>query len=144
MAQATKIHHSKKIGDTAMKTIARYEVALPEYSLVYLFNNDASGIDQADQAAIDNYMQQYYDEASRYEGGSVNIDLTDDDPRFTHNPAFGLACTVQDAVIEILADNDTPIHEEPKANYNLTNTPDGPQYTFDPSRDIAAIQQCLF
>ena len=42
-----------------------YEEQIPDYSLSYLFNNDASGLEDNDIKAIDNFMQYYYDLAKK-------------------------------------------------------------------------------
>jgi hypothetical protein len=83
-----------------MKTIESYDVKLPDYSLSYIHNNDASGIDAADVKAIDEYLQWYYDKAAGM-NGHVIIGCPDDDPHFVHHPAFGLACMCYDTEILI-------------------------------------------
>lgn len=84
-----------------MKTLAEYDVNLPDYSVCYLINDDSSGLDQEDINTIDNYMQEFYQLADN-NNGSVIIDCGDSEPSFTWNPAFGLACNCFDATITIL------------------------------------------
>ena len=51
-----------------MKTIESYKVNMPEYTMSYIHNDDASGIEEADVKAIDEYLQQYYDKAEAIDG----------------------------------------------------------------------------
>jgi hypothetical protein len=75
-----------------MKTIESYKVNMPEYALCYIHNNDASGIEEADVKAIDEYLQWYYDKAKAIDG-HVIIGCSKEEGFFTWHPAFGLACT---------------------------------------------------
>lgn len=86
-----------------MEKIVEYNVKIPDYALPYLINADSSGLNKEDIKNIDNYMQEFYNEADNYEG-QVLIDLTnvDSEGYFTWNPAFGLACNVYDCTILIL------------------------------------------
>lgn len=80
-----------------------YEVKLPDYSLPYLINADASGLTPDDIANIDRYMDDYYNTALLYHG-QVIIETEYAYPYFTNTPAFGLPCNVYDSVIIILKD----------------------------------------
>ena len=81
--------------------IKTYEVDLPDYSLSYLVNGDASGIDDTDIENIDSFMQQFYDEAEEL-NGHVVIDVISEEGSFTPYPEFGLACNCYDTNINIL------------------------------------------
>ena len=83
-----------------MKTIEEHTVNMPEYALCYIHNNDASGIEEADIKAIDDYLQQYYDKAAEI-NGHVIIGCNDAECFFTWHPAFGLACTCVETEILI-------------------------------------------
>ena len=80
-----------------------YEVKLPDYSLSYLINGDSTGLTDDDKAAIDRYMDDYYNTALLYHGDVV-IELESQEGYFTWYPPFGLACNVYDCVIAILYD----------------------------------------
>jgi len=84
-----------------MNQIAQYEVKLPVDYVSYLINGDSSGIEDSEIAEINNYMEQYYDEANDIKG-HVIIDVSDEGYYFDGNPAFGLACNVVDAKIIIM------------------------------------------
>ena len=72
-----------------MKTISEYtELAIPDYALSYLVNGDASGLEDSDRLVIDEYMAQFYAEASK-EGGSMIFDCGDGESYFTWHPEFG-------------------------------------------------------
>ena len=83
-----------------MKT-KTYEVDLRGYSLSYLINGDSSGIDDDDVKIIDDYMEQFYNEAEQL-NGHVVIDVISDEGGFTHFPEFGLACDCYESKINIL------------------------------------------
>ena len=89
-----------------MKTIAEYDVQLPEYSLTYLINDDSSGLTDIDKKVIDFYMENFYIEANKNHGDVIVDIMTDENDNsegyFTWNPAFGLPCTCYDAKIIIL------------------------------------------
>jgi hypothetical protein len=85
-----------------MKTVAEYtELKIPSYALSYLVNADASGLDDKDIAATDNYMLQYYKEAVKA-GGHVIFSPSDQEPYFAHSPEYGLPCDVVDCTVLIV------------------------------------------
>jgi hypothetical protein len=74
-------------GEKKMKEIKRYGVEMPDYSLSYLVNGDASGLEDEDVKNID---------------GQVIFDTIEEEGHFTHSPEFGLACHCVDSVILIV------------------------------------------
>lgn len=85
-----------------MKTLKTYDqLAIPSYALSYLVNNDATGLTDEDQAAIDCFMQGFYDEAKSLGGHVLFCDDADCTPYFCKLPEFGLACDCIDAEILI-------------------------------------------
>jgi hypothetical protein len=86
-----------------MKIKSLYEEKIPDYALSYLINGDNSGITSEDIKVIDDYMEEFYNEAESC-NGNVVIELTEDQEEsyFTWSPAFGLACNVYDCNIAIL------------------------------------------
>ena len=85
-----------------MVTISEYtELKVPSYALSYLVNADASGLEDEDIKATDNYMRQYYEEAEKA-GGHVIFSPSDEEPYFTHTPEFGLPCDVVDCTVLIV------------------------------------------
>lgn len=86
-----------------MEVISIHEVKLPDYSLPYLINGDASGLNNTDIQRIDSYMEYYEHLAHIHTGGCVHIVLPDNfESYFSGYPDFGLACNVVDAEIWIL------------------------------------------
>lgn len=83
-----------------MKTLSNYDVSIPSYALSYLVNNDASGIEEHEVKMIDDYMQQYYDEAEKL-SAYVIFDVVSEDGHFSSSPELGLACDVYDCKILI-------------------------------------------
>ena len=71
--------------------IDTYENEIPDYALCYLINDDPSGLDDDEIKTIDNFMEEFYQEAERL-GGHVVIDVIDWEGSFNPFPAFGLAC----------------------------------------------------
>jgi hypothetical protein len=88
-------------GEKKMKEIKRYGVEMPDYSLSYLVNGDASGLEDEDVKNIDGFMEQFYREAENI-GGQVIFDTIEEEGHFTHSPEFGLACHCVDSVILIV------------------------------------------
>ncbi len=92
-------------GINEMKNIT-YDVKLPDWSLCYLINGDPfeSGTEEQnmqDKAQVDNYMKLFYDVAKEL-NGSAHISILNDEPYFSHSPAFGMASNVNDCEIIIL------------------------------------------
>lgn len=86
-----------------MKTLRKYEdLAVPSYALSYLVNNDATGLSDEDEAAIDAFMQPFYAEAKELGGHVLFCDDADCEPYFCRCPEFGLACDVIDCKVLIL------------------------------------------
>ena len=81
--------------------IETYKVEIPDYALSYLINDDSSGIDEAEIKLIDEFMQEYYDEAKKVKG-SVIIDVIDEEGSFNAFPEFGLACNTFSCNIHII------------------------------------------
>ena len=92
-----------------------YKEDLPGYSLSYLVNGDASGIDDDDIKNIDEFMEYYYNLADEL-NGHVVIDVISDEGSFTSDPAFGLACDCYESNINILHNT-----------YNILNFHDLPE-----------------
>lgn len=94
--------YKKKEEINNMKTIAEYEVRIPDYALCYIVNDDSSGLSEEDKKNIDNFFQKYKDIAEQ-NNGTVNFGYdSDQESYFTWHPAFGLTCNVYDAIIQIL------------------------------------------
>lgn len=74
---------------------------IPTYALSYLVNGDDSGLEPEDKKIIDSFMEPWYEEAED-RGGSVVISPSEEEPHFTWNPAFGLACEVVRTTILVL------------------------------------------
>ncbi len=96
-----------------METISEYnDLRVPDYALSYLINDDASGIDDSDIELIDNFMNQFYDEAKENDGSVIfsTSEVIDDDgevleyqePYFCSSPEFGLPCSVVDCTVLIV------------------------------------------
>ena len=81
--------------------IDTYQEDLPDYSLSYLINGDASGLDDDDIKNIDEFMEYYYNLADQL-NGNVVIDVVSEEGFFTSYPAFGLACNCYESNINIL------------------------------------------
>ena len=81
--------------------IKTYQENLPNYCLSYLINGDESGLNDEDIKNTDDFMQQFYDEASEL-NGSVVVDVKSDEYSFNPFPAFGLACDTYECNINIL------------------------------------------
>lgn len=89
-----------------MKILESYKEDIPAYALTSLINDDASGIDEKDVENTDRFMK-WFDERAKELGGHVTIDCGEEEPSFTHNPAFGLACDTVPCEIHIFG-GDTP------------------------------------
>jgi len=84
-----------------MKKISEYKDSIPNYAINYLINDDKTGLNESEISLIDNYVNQYYDEAKKV-NGSVIINLDNDNEYFSKCPAFGLPCMVYDVTILIV------------------------------------------
>lgn len=85
-----------------MMTISEYtELAVPDYALSYLVNGDSSGIDDDDKKTIDEWYQQFIDEAQAV-SGHIIFDASSEDSYFTWDPEFGLACECCNCTILIV------------------------------------------
>lgn len=85
-----------------MQTVLETIEDVPDYALSYLVNGDASGLEGEDQADIDGWFD-YFQAIADKRGGHVIISPSDEEPSFTHNPAFGLACDTVPTTVIILA-----------------------------------------
>jgi hypothetical protein len=86
-----------------MKTLKEYdELAIPSWALSYLVNNDATGLDDEDQAQVDSFMADFEAEATSLNAHVMFADDADGGEFFTHHPEFGLACNCVEAKILIL------------------------------------------
>ena len=87
-----------------MKTIADWDnLKIPDYSLPYLINGDDNGLSDEDRNTIDGYMLQYYELAEENNGHVIiGFEHSDEEPFFTWNPEFGLACNVMTCTIQIV------------------------------------------
>lgn len=85
-----------------LQTVLETTEDVPSYALSYLVNGDASGLEDEEQKAIDEWYGHYQEIADR-RGGHVIIDPGDEEEEFTRYPAFGLACSTVPTTILILA-----------------------------------------
>ena len=94
-----------------MKIIDYIEDNIPNYALGYLVNGDASGIEDEDREACDEWLKCRTEKLQReYPGLAVDLVLRDDDEgSFTRSPAFGLACNCIDGAVVVWADNEHPL-----------------------------------
>ena len=94
-----------------MKIIDYIEDSVPEYALSYLVNGDASGMEDADVAACDEWFKSCTDKLHRdYPGLAVDLLLSDNhEGSFTRSPAFGLACNCVDGAVVVWAENEHPL-----------------------------------
>jgi hypothetical protein len=84
-----------------MKIIAEYdELNMPDYALSYIVNGDSSGLYETEIAEIDDYMG-YFEKIAREKGGYVLFNTVNDEPFFSRNPEFGLACNCYESKILI-------------------------------------------
>lgn len=65
--------------------------AIPTWAASYLCNSDPTGITEEDQILVDEYCKKLKKE--RY---YLICPVENQEPYFTHRPAFGLACNVLD------------------------------------------------
>ena len=93
-----------------MKTYAEYEERGPSYALPYIVNGDASGLENDEIIRIDAWADQSH-EIAQAVNGHVIFSPRDEEPHFTHRPAFGLACDCIKCDILILVSNDAKIVE---------------------------------
>lgn len=66
---------------------------IPAWALCYIVNDDPSALEDEDIKAVDDF---YRENNIR----SISVLDYDQDPYFTHHPAFGLACNVVDCAVE--------------------------------------------
>lgn len=86
-----------------MKTIAEYtDLAIPNYALPYLVNDDPSGLNSNDLAMITRYMQPFYEEAEKV-SGHVIFSPGEEIGEFKMRPEFGLGCDVSRCTILIVS-----------------------------------------
>jgi hypothetical protein len=93
-----------------MKIINYISAKIPTYALSYLVNGDASGLEDADQANID----QWFDTcranlAASHPGADISFHYRDtEEGSFQPFPAFGLACDCISGAIVAMVGNDEP------------------------------------
>ena len=92
-----------------MKIAIEYQgLRVPDYALSYLVNGDSSGISDADRLAIDQWYEQFHNEARELvssgnaHSAQVVFSAGDEEPYFTRSPEFGLACNVVESSVVIL------------------------------------------
>lgn len=86
-----------------MKILLRSTEKIPEYALSYLVNGDDSGLEPEEKKIIDTWVEKFQSWAKDNQiVGYFEISPLDTEPFFTHYPAFGLACTIQECDILIL------------------------------------------
>ena len=92
-----------------MKTHAEYDIHLPEWSLSYIYNDDASGLEDGEETQIKEGLAHYYEEAARVGGHVVFSPLTCDGEilrdDFNRRPEFGLACATEETRVSILVND---------------------------------------
>ena len=85
-----------------MKTIYQRTVKMPTYALCYLINADPSGLEPKEVKLINTSMR-FYENIAKMYNGNIVYSPVNDEPYFTWNPEFGLACDVIDCEIVILS-----------------------------------------
>lgn len=75
-------------------TFDTYEVKLPAWAVCYLLNGDSSGMEDDEVSMVDSWI-----ENSPWSSVYAIYDIGEDEPSFTHYPAFGSACECYDCVI---------------------------------------------
>lgn len=92
-----------------MKLIDYIEAEIPNWALSYLVNADASGLEDGEQAQVDEWHKDCCDALAK-ECPEAVIDLWTEDGEggFTHHPAFGLACDCISGAVVALVDNSDP------------------------------------
>lgn len=92
-----------------MITLAEYKgLRIPDYALLYLVNNDDSGLSPDEKRAIDDYMSQYYMLAEFHNADVIfSVDTDPDTGDFQESffswiPEFGLGCNVYVCTILIV------------------------------------------
>jgi len=87
-----------------MKTYCKDIVRLPDYAMAPMVNGDFFGMCKEDKQNIADFMQPYYDMASKLNHGSVIVCQVDEQPEsyFTHSPTFGLPCCVYDCYVHVV------------------------------------------
>ncbi len=85
-----------------MKTIAEYDVLVPDWALSELVNSDSSGLTEAEAAQVNNWFSQFVAEAKQA-GGNAHFAAGNGGAFFSAYPAFGrLACNVVECKVLIL------------------------------------------
>jgi hypothetical protein len=94
-----------------MKIIDYIEDSIPDYALSYLVNGDASGIEDEDKEACDDWLKSRMEKLNRdYPGLEVELVMRDDgEGGFSHSPAFGPACNCVDGAVAVWAENEHPL-----------------------------------
>lgn len=97
-----------------MKLINYIEDKFPTYTLSYIINGDASGIDEDDVANCDEWYDRLTASLKESHPDAQIMFLYDEQEEcgsFTPFPAFGLACNAVDCVIAAYVSNDHPMEE---------------------------------
>lgn len=83
----------------------RYEERIPTWALPYLINGDPlNGGEEEDESNVNLWFEKFEERRkARGEGAFITITPAQEpsQPYFTHSPAFGLACEVEDYLIVI-------------------------------------------
>lgn len=94
-----------------MKVIDYFDDEIPNWSLSYLINGDASGITEEDKAEADEWIERKTARLlKKYPGAHITLIENPDagEGAFTWSPAFGLAADCTHYVLAALVDNDHP------------------------------------
>ena len=95
-----------------MKIITYYTLALPDYSLSYLVNGDASGLGDSDIETIDTWHAEMRAKvAAEFPGMQSDLIIRDTEysgDNYTPYPEFGLSCNCVEAVWTVWAENEDP------------------------------------
>lgn len=90
-----------------MKIIEQWEIDLPEWSLCYIVNGDASGIEERDEKQVDRFMARVNARAVEL-GAIACVDpLADQEAKFNSCPEFGLACNTLLTFVSFLKQEQT-------------------------------------
>jgi hypothetical protein len=96
-----------------MKIVDYITDKCPDYALSYLVNCDASGIDESDKIAADQWADDCRGRLEKlYPEAVITLDFRpDDEGGFVHSPAFGLPCNAVDCAWLAMVPNDSPLPE---------------------------------
>lgn len=92
-----------------MKIIDYIEDNFPNYALSYVVNGDASGIEQEDVEACDEWIERLTAKLRKDYPDAVAIELLFEDGEgneFTRHPAFGLACGTTQCALAVFVENE--------------------------------------